>query len=145
VTDDAKTGLRALGFSITQLGLVAAMVYAIVDVHGWVGPTWMITIVLLFFVRLDKWGARRDLAKLRGTDEDEDEEEFNEASFQEIQEKVAKATMRMSILSAPIIESADGQRAKLVADGWSETAAEQMAVSYYSAMIGSFHREQGRG
>lgn len=142
MTDDAKTGLRALGFAFTQVGLVAAMVYAIVGVRGWVGPTWGVTFLCLFFVRLDKWAARRELARLGTGTEDEDPDEID---IQGMQDKVAKATMQMAELSAPIVESANGQRATLVANGWSETAAEQMAVSYYAAMISSFHREIGHG
>lgn len=148
MTDDAKTGFRALWLAFTELALVAVMIYAIVWVDGWVRAAWLATLLFLFFVRMDKWAARRELAKLHSTDaedEDEGEDEFDESRLQEMQEKVARATMQMAEITAPIIESANGQRAKLVADGWSETAAEQMAASYFAAMIGSFHREMGNG
>lgn len=49
--------------------------------------------------------------------------------------QIAQGCMQATGLIAPILESAEGVKADMVARGWSEINAERVATSYVQSML----------
>jgi hypothetical protein len=141
MSPETKLGLRALMFALSQILLLATAAFVYFTDRNWTDFFWGVTIMALMVVRFENRDAQQKLAG-RHLDEDGPPEPLDSESVAEIQDKVAKATMQMAEIVAPITESAAGQRSTLLAAGWSETASEQMAVSYYNALISHFRDGQ---
>lgn len=119
-------------FWVTQLALLAWGVYVQIVGDDWTSFALSLTILFLFFSRAEKRGLMFRLQRLQSP------EEKPEMTMEESRASVAKGTMDMAEVIAPMAESAAGQRASLIANGWSEQAAEHMAASFYQAMLSSF-------
>jgi hypothetical protein len=134
--NEVKRGLKALVFGLSQLGLMTAAACVYFGDKSWTSFGWGVTLMALMIVRFENRDKKYEL--IDRPEQTPDEEEEPDIDIQEMQDRVAQATMHMSEMSAPILDSAAGQRQKMIADGWSPTAAEQMASAYYQSMILSF-------
>lgn len=56
----------------------------------------------------------------------------------ELAHEFAKSCANFSEILAPLRDATNGYKQSYMADGWSEEAAEAMAVQYHAAMIAPF-------
>lgn len=121
-------------FWITEAVLAMWAWAVVIAIPDWkTGVGWGATITWLFLSRAEKRGLMFRLQQLR-----KNTDEKPEMTMEESRASVARGTMDMAEVIAPMAESAAGQRASLIASGWSEQAAEHMAASFYQAMLSTF-------
>lgn len=128
-TDTAVRRLRHRGFLVTQVALFASAIYVYVQVPGWAGFGWGVTLTALMLTRFTKHELERDKDQAS---------EPAAIDLEQVQAQVAKGAMQIVEVMHPIAEAAAGHRATLRKNGWSEEAAEHMAVQFYQAALRSF-------
>jgi hypothetical protein len=129
-TRAAVRRMRYRLFLASQVLLFAGFVAITLKVdNAWIGSGWGVTMFALIATRFGKHDLAREKAEVV------ESTEFDKEAAQAL---VAEGAMNMTNMITPILEAAQGHRATLRTSGWSEDAAERMAVSFYQAVLHSF-------